>query len=120
MRKQLFGSLFSHCLELFEHSGVGVVLEDEITLRNGGPEVLAFREAGCFQVLTSAVPLNERLFQTYTEYVDILVVVSRDIEKNKMAALRGNDIVAVPLKDATGELKVLNDDFLSLVKLFSR
>ena len=37
-----------------------------------------------------------------------------------MAALRGNDIVAVPLKDATGELKILNDDFKSLVKLFSK
>jgi ATP-dependent phosphofructokinase / diphosphate-dependent phosphofructokinase len=38
----------------------------------------------------------------------------------KMAALRGNEIVAVPLKDATGVLKVLNDDFKSLVKLFSK
>jgi 6-phosphofructokinase 1 len=38
----------------------------------------------------------------------------------KMAALRGNDIVAVPLAEATGELKVLNDDFKSLVALFSR
>lgn len=38
----------------------------------------------------------------------------------KMAALRGNDIVAVPLKEATGELKVLNQDFKSLVQLFSR
>jgi phosphofructokinase-like protein len=38
----------------------------------------------------------------------------------KMAALRGNDIIAVPLKAATGELKVLNDDFRSLVELFSR
>ena len=44
------------------------------------------------------------------------------IEKDwgKMAALRGNDIVAVPLKEATGELKVLNEDFKALVKLFSR
>jgi 6-phosphofructokinase 1 len=46
------------------------------------------------------------------------MVIAKDY--GKMAALRGNEIVAVPLKDATGELKVLNDDFRSLVKLFSK
>ncbi len=38
----------------------------------------------------------------------------------KMAALKSNEIVAVPLADATGELKLLNDDFKSLVTLFSK
>jgi 6-phosphofructokinase 1 len=37
----------------------------------------------------------------------------------KMAAMRGSQIVAVPLADATGELKVLNDEFKELVRLFS-
>ena len=41
-------------------------------------------------------------------------------EWGKMAALRGNAIMAVPLKEATGELKVLNDDFKALVDVFSR
>ena len=37
----------------------------------------------------------------------------------KMAAMRGSEIVAVPLTEATGELKVLNDEFKELVRLFS-
>jgi len=37
----------------------------------------------------------------------------------KMAAMRGSEIVAVPLAEATGELKVLNDEFKELVRLFS-
>jgi len=41
-------------------------------------------------------------------------------EWGKMAALRGNEIKAVPLKEATGELKLLNDDFKALVSLFSK
>jgi ATP-dependent phosphofructokinase / diphosphate-dependent phosphofructokinase len=46
------------------------------------------------------------------------LVIAKDF--GKMAALKGNDIVGVPLKDATGELKVLNADFKNLVNLFSK
>jgi phosphofructokinase-like protein len=37
----------------------------------------------------------------------------------KMAAMRGSEIVTVPLTEATGELKILNDEFKELVRLFS-
>ncbi len=40
-------------------------------------------------------------------------------EWGKMAAMRGSRIVSVPLSEATGELKVLNDEFKELVRLFS-
>ncbi len=40
-------------------------------------------------------------------------------EWGKMAALRGNEMVAVPLADATGETKLLDEEFKELVRLFS-
>ena len=36
----------------------------------------------------------------------------------QMAALQGNDMVAVPLGKATGETKALSKDFIDLMKLF--
>ena len=40
-------------------------------------------------------------------------------EWGKMAALLGNEMVAVPLAEATGELKLLDEEFKELVRLFS-
>lgn len=37
-----------------------------------------------------------------------------------MAALRGNDVIAVPLAEATGELKVVTKDWMDFVKVFSK
>ncbi len=37
----------------------------------------------------------------------------------KMAALRGNEVAAVPLAEATGELKLLSEEFQEMVRLFS-
>jgi phosphofructokinase-like protein len=36
----------------------------------------------------------------------------------KMAALRGNEIVSVPLKDATGKLKFVSKEWIDLLKVF--
>ncbi|HEY8202599.1 MAG TPA: 6-phosphofructokinase, partial [Actinomycetota bacterium] len=37
-----------------------------------------------------------------------------------MAALRGNDIVGVPLEEATGQLKVVTPDWMRFLEVFSK
>jgi 6-phosphofructokinase 1 len=36
----------------------------------------------------------------------------------KMAAMRGNKIVSVPLEEATREIKIVNKEWISFAKVF--
>jgi 6-phosphofructokinase len=39
-------------------------------------------------------------------------------EFGKMAALKGNEIVSVPLKEATGKLKLVSKEWIDLLEVF--
>jgi 6-phosphofructokinase 1 len=38
----------------------------------------------------------------------------------QMAALRGNDVIPVPLEEATGELKTVTKQWMELAQVFSK